>query len=116
MSVNENTSLEWYAKKILPDAQVRKFRYRQDLLARELERESEFPEIQNVLSDIFISVKEKNYRKYIIAHKQLANRIDEDTLRQSIRYSIASKKEPLSKREVYVLHLLTEGKSLMEVF
>ena len=36
----DKTSLEWYANKILPEAQVRKFRVRQDLLAQELENEA----------------------------------------------------------------------------
>ena len=122
------TSLEWYAKRILPEAQIRKFRYRQDLLSQELENESRFPEVQNVLSDIFTAVKEKNYQKYLIAHRQLNGRIDEETLRQAVRYSIISKawekkdgqetqkRAVLTKREAFVLSRLQEGKSLMEVF
>lgn len=125
---NEQTSLEWYAKRILPEAQIRKFRYRQDLLSRELENESRFPEVQNVLSDIFTAVKEKNYQKYLIAHRQLNGRIDEETLRQAVKYGIISrawetkdgketqKRAVFTKREAFVLSQLQEGKSLMEVF
>lgn len=114
--MEEKTSLEWYAKKILPDAQIRKFRYRQDLLVKELESEADFPEVKNVLSDIFIAVKERDYKKYLLSHKQLAGRVDEDTLWHSIRYSIVSKTTPLTKREVFVLSQMESGKSLMEVF
>lgn len=116
MPLEEKTSLEWYARKIIPEEQLRKFRYRQDLLAKELEKESEFPEVNNVLGDIFVAVKEKNFSKYLIAHKHLNGRIDEDTIQHSVRYSILSKKEPLSKREVFVLSALQSGKSLLEVF
>ena len=115
-SSKDKTSLEWYASKLLPPEQIRKFGYRQDLLSKELENEASFPEVNNVLSDIFIAVKEKNYQKFLIAHMHLNGRIDEETLRQSIRHSIAAKTEPLSKREAYVLAVLSEGKSLLEVF
>lgn len=114
--INDKTSLEWYARKLLPECQILKFRYRPDLLVKELEREADFPEVKNVLSDIFVAVKEGNYKKYIIAHRQLSERIDEETLRHSIRYSILSKREPLTKREAYVLRLISEDKSLMETF
>lgn len=112
----ENTALEWYAKKVLPECQIRKFKYRQDLLAKELEKEAEFPEIKNVLGDIFIAVKEGDFKKFLMSHKHLNGRIDEETLRQSIRYDIVSKTSPLTKREAKVLQGLTEGKSLMELF
>lgn len=112
----EKTSLEWYAHKVLPEPQVRKFRYRQDLLVKELENEATFPEVKNVLSDIFVAVREKDYKKYLLAHRQLAGRVDEDTLWHSVRYSILSKKEPLTKREAFVLSRFNEGRSLMEVF
>lgn len=112
----EKTSLEWYAQKILSPAQIRKFGYRQDLLAKELENESRFPEVKNVLSDIYQAVKEKNLQKYLMAHRHLAGRIDEDTLRYAIRHDILSKKEPLTKREALVLTELLKEKSLLEVF
>lgn len=135
----EKTSLEWYARKILPESQLKKFRYRQDLLVKELELEAQFPEIDNVLSDIFIAVKERDYKKYLIAHKQLNGRISEITLIWSIRHSILSKKEMpcgkcsdckagkselckkkkkpvITKREAFVLQELSMGKSLLEVF
>ena len=125
---NEQTSLEWYAKRILPEAQIRKFRYRQDLLSKELGNGSRLPGSQHVLSEIFVAVKEKNYQEYLIAHKQLNGRIDEETLRQAVRYSIVSKswekkdgeevqkRAVLTKREAFVLSQLQAGKSLMEVF
>lgn len=114
--IKDRTSLEWYANKILPESQVRKFRVRQDLLAQELENEARFPEVKNVLSDIFIAVREKDYKKFLYAHRQLAGRIDEETIFQSIRYSIVSKTSPLTKREAEVLEKINSGKGLMEVF
>lgn len=116
MSQSQSTQLERYAQKILPQCQIEKFRYFPDMLSMELELEARFPEVKNVLSDVFTAVKEKNFSKFLIAHKQLAGRIDEETLRQSIRYSIVSKTTPLTKRESQVLFLLQQGKSLMEVF
>lgn len=137
--MENKTSLEDYAKKILPEAQLKKFRYRQDLLVKELENESQFPEVENVLLDIFIAVKERDYKKYLIAHRQLNNRISETTLIWSIRHSILSKRETpcgkceacrsgkrelckkkkkpvITKREAFVLEELSSGKSLMETF
>lgn len=115
-SQTDKTSLEWYASRVLPPAQIRKFRIRQDLLAKELEKEAEFPEVSNVLGDIFTAVKEKNFGKFLMAHKHLNGRIDEETVCHSIRYNILSKKEPLTKREAIVLSALQSGKSLLEVF
>lgn len=112
----DKTSLEWYAGKILPEAQIRKFRFRQDLLAKELENEAKFPEVKNVLSDIFIAVREKDYKKFLYAHNQLAGRVDEETIFHAIRYNIISKTSPLTKREAEVLEKLNSGKGLMEVF
>lgn len=139
MVAPDKSSLESYALRILPEAQVRKFRYRPDLLTQELESESAFPEISNVLSDIFTAVKDKNYQKFLIAHRQLNGRIDEETLTQAIRHSIVSKTEEpcgkcekcrsgkrqecqhkklaiVTKREAYVLSKLSKGASLLEVF
>lgn len=112
----ERTQLEFYALRILPQCQVSKFRYRQDLLAKELENEAENPEVNNVLSDIFVAVREKNIKKFLTARKHLNGRVDEETIRQSIRRSIAAKTEPITKRESEVLHALHAGKSLLEVF
>lgn len=137
--MEDKTVLESYALRILPEAQLRKFRYRPDLLTAELQHEAEFPEVSNVLSDIFVAVREKDYKKFLTAHKQLNARIDEETLVQSIRHSIAvktdepcgkcheckagnkqkcidKKKAVLTKREAFVLSALTHGKSLLEVF
>lgn len=112
----DSTQLEKYAKKLLPECQILKFKYRQDLLAKELENEAFYPEVANVLSDIYSAVKDKDLRKYLQARNNLAGRIEEDTLIQSIRYSIASKTSPLTRREVEVLRLLNKGRSLLEVF
>lgn len=114
--IKDRTSLERYAHKVLSEAQIGKFRYRPDLLQKELENEAEFPEVKNVLGDIFVAVREKNYKKFLYAHKQLAGRVDEDTIWQSIRYSIISKTEPLTKREAEVLQKFLQGKGIMEIF
>lgn len=114
--LKDRTSLEWYARKILPEEQIKKFKYRQDLLQRELEREAQFPEVKNILADVFSAVKDKNYKKFLYSHMQLAGRIDEVTLLQSIRYNILSKTTALTKREAEVLEKFNEGKGLMEVF
>lgn len=116
MGIQDRTSLEWYAKRILPEEQISKFRFRQDLLAKELENEARFPEVKNVLSDIFVAVKEKDFKKFLYAHRQLAGRVDEETIFQAMRYSIVSKTSPLTKREAEVLEKMNSGKGLMEVF
>lgn len=116
MDKKDTTSLEFYARKILPEAQIRKFRFRQDLLAEELENEAKFPEVKNVLSDIYTAIKEKDFKKFLYAHRQLGGRIDEETIFHAIRYSIISKTSPLTKREAEVLQKFNSGKGLMEVF
>lgn len=78
--MEDKTSLEFYARKILPEAQIRKFRYRADLLVKELELESKYPEVKNVLYDVFNAVKERDYSKYLISHKQLGGRVSESSL------------------------------------
>lgn len=112
----DKTKLEHYASKILPECQVRKFRYAPELLAQELENEAKFPEVSNVLSDIYAAVKDKSLPKFLIAHRQLAGRISEETLCYSICHSIKTKTTPLTKREGQVLTLLLQEKSLLELF
>ena len=137
--LESSTSLEGYARKILPEAQLKKFRYRQDLLIKALEHESQFPEVENVLLDVFIAVRERDYKKFLMAHRQLNGRVPEMTLVRSIRDTSLSKKEipcgkcsncrsgngqlcqkkkkpVITKREAFVLQELSAGKSLMEVF
>lgn len=91
---------------VLPEEQVKKFAQFPHLLGKELENEIRCPEYDLAIKDLYAALREGNLEKALSIMYRIE--ADEDRIKESLKYSLLSKREKLTKKEVTILSYMLD--------